>query len=64
MTATATQAGPRVLHLRDVCRLFGVNRHTIRRWCKNGTLPKPYRPGRRIYWKAEDIEAAMREMRE
>jgi predicted DNA-binding transcriptional regulator AlpA len=52
---------PRVVTLQEVCRTFHVSRQTVSAWVRAGTLPPPSRLGRRVYWRPEQIEAALRQ---
>ncbi len=45
----------RFLKLRDVCKLFGVSRYTIRNWVAKGEFPQPIRKGLFLRWPEEEI---------
>jgi len=40
---------------KDVMDLFGVTSVTIRKWTKNGQLPKPIRKGRLLFYNKDEV---------
>ena len=46
---------PELFSRKEALVLFGITAPTLRDWVKKGTLPKPIRKGRRIYFIKEEI---------
>ena len=49
----------------EVAKIFNISESTVVRWVKEEILPQPIRLGRnRIAWDREEIEHAIKDMRE
>ena len=46
---------PVLLSRKKVMTIFQISAVTLRKWTKDGLIPKPIRKGRRIYFLKEDI---------
>jgi excisionase family DNA binding protein len=52
--------GDRLLTVRDLCQLLGVNKLAVYEMVRKGQLPRPMQPGgRRMYWTREEVERAL-----
>jgi excisionase family DNA binding protein len=66
MTATKTcrtaagQDRPTLLTVGEVADLLRVSKDTAYAWTGEGKLPKPIRIGRRLLWRAADIDDLLR----
>ncbi len=42
---------------------FKISKQTLYDWIKNNSFPKPFKIGRRIFWRKSEIEAYIEKMR-
>lgn len=57
-----TTVAPADLTPKDVAALCRVTLDTVRRWTRSGRLPAPYKIGRMIRWRQDDIDAWRRKI--
>jgi hypothetical protein len=50
-----SSALPVLLTLHDLAIAFYVSPRTVRRWVRLGKLPRPFRVGRGLRWRQEDM---------
>lgn len=58
LQSQALQQQQKLLSTNDVCRIFGITRPTVTSWAAAGILQE-HRIGRRIYYKQDEIDAAL-----
>lgn len=54
---------PRLLRVREVCEALGIRPTTLRKWCRDGIVPRPQLLGgstRNPRWLSAEIEALQR----
>jgi predicted DNA-binding transcriptional regulator AlpA len=56
--ANSRKQQQKLLSINDVCAVFGITRPTVTSWSAAGILQE-HRIGRRIYYKQEEIDAAL-----
>jgi predicted DNA-binding transcriptional regulator AlpA len=49
--------------LEQCARWFHVDESTIHRWVKDGVLPEPFRLGRVLRWRMDELQAAIERSR-
>jgi excisionase family DNA binding protein len=44
------------LSAEEIIEKLGISRKTLDNWIEKGQFPKPFKIGRRIFWKESEIE--------
>jgi excisionase family DNA binding protein len=58
--ASAEPGRPSLLTVAELADLLRISIDTVYSWAAEGKLPKPIRIGRRLLWRAEDIDDLLR----
>ena len=57
VTDASASDAPRLIRLRELQRLIPLSRTSIWRGVADGTLPRPLRWGRSVFWRLDEVNA-------